>query len=321
MSHYNDCPHTPKYPDLALVPTMQEALSQCVIVEDVPEVAKQRALTSADGITTRIDSSYWRTLNDAQKAAVIAHERAHPCIGMEVACEGCADKVGGYFMRAWGYCPAVVRQSYSTLRVRRDLGHGDIADNAAVGARFAERGLAGKGMLGMSSDETSARLLKDRGLLTLTKPAPTSPTPTTTTSLSPPTTATTTSTTTSGTTSTRTDLIASRLSTRSAPTTPVEPAPVGASADPVSVPTPVTEQAVGQATSSRDPGGPAFGVPSGETATPVAGAPGDDKGSDIAGDVVSAVLGESARPHAGKVLIATGIAVTLAVVLVAWIRR
>jgi hypothetical protein len=146
------------------VPTLEDAMSHCSLVDGDESVAKQRALTAADGLTTRIDNSYWTGLDDAQRAAVVAHERAHPTIGMEVDCEGCADKVGGYFMRAWGYAPYVVHRSFDTLRVVRDRQHGHIADNARCGAKAAEQALAGRGLLGAPS----AKLALSRAQTALT---------------------------------------------------------------------------------------------------------------------------------------------------------
>lgn len=278
----SDCGHTPKYPDLHSVPTLQECMSHCQIVADEPSVARQRALTSEDGETTRLDQGYWSGLNDAQKAAVIAHERAHPCIGMQVNCEGCADKVGGYFMRAWGYCPSVVRSSFASLRVQRKPEHGNIADNAYHGARYAERGLAERGLYGASSLAVTDALAKERALLPSSAIKPT----TTTSTAPPPTPATapaTGSTTASGTGSTPLKPIAQ------APLTPTQTAAQGSS-----------------------PGAPATATES---------APVDALNAGVAGDVVSAVLGENARAHTGKVLIAAGAAAMVAIVLVVLVRR
>lgn len=317
------CAHTPNYPDPMSVPSIEECKSHCTVVEDVPEVAKQRALTSADGTTTRIDAAYWNRLNDVQKCCLIAHERGHPAIGMAVSCEGCADKMAGYYMRAWGYAPQTIKAGFASLNVRRDVGHGKIADNAAAGAAVAERAMAARGLLGLSSSQLQ---LKRANASTTTQKASTlhAPTkPTVTKSVTPA------------------KPVSKVAATKSAPTpapTPTTPSTTpqtAAARDAASSPAgdPILTSAP-----SLDPGGPAT---SGAAPTTTVKAPAQDVNasgtvnapngsvdaetvpadSDIAGDVVASVLGESARPHAVKVLIGAGIAATIAVVLVVVVRR
>jgi len=296
-----DCRHTPQYPDLAAVPAMQEAISRCSIVENDDSVAKQRALTSADGQTTRIDSTYWRGLSDPQKAAVVAHERAHPAIGMEVDCEGCADKVGGFFMRAWGYAPPVVRSSFSELRVKRDREHGHIADNAAAGAKAAERAMAARGLLGLGTSATKEKLageLADKAARAAKEAGAGKP------SVAP-----------------RNTGVATKLPTAALPVSPRETGaatslPAGTSG----IDIPPLPNETGNPTSPIAPapdGTAAESAPPSSDASTEAGEP----FSEVAGDIVSAVLGENSRPHAGKVLIGAGVAAILAVVLVVIVRR
>lgn len=282
------CPHTPKYPDILSVPTYEDAFSHCTFVDDVPEVAEQRALTSKDGETTRIDRAYWNGCSEAQRAAIVAHERAHPCIGMKVDCEGCADKVGGYYMRVWGYAPETVKISYAGLRVARRLGMGNCADNALAGAAVAERALAGRGLLGLSGEAIRSNLIAAN----LTRPVSSVTTPTGSTA---------------GTASTPLKPVASP-----SPTKP-EPSGTAATGEP-----PLTDSTT------------RAGLPFIPEACPPGTFPNDkggcDKvdakpGADVAGDVVSAVLGEAARPHAVPVLIAAAVAATVAVVLVIIVRR
>lgn len=305
----SDCPHTPDYPDLSKVPTLQDAMSRCKLVEDQPEVAMQRALTSVDGVTTRIDSPYWATLDDAQRAAVVAHERAHPEIGMKVNCEGCADKVGGYYMRAWGYAPAVVQHAFSSLRVQRRQDHGEIGANAAAGAQAAERGLAARGLLGKSPTAISAALLAQRAKVE----APVSSKPTQTTSAVPSTTPTT--------PQVRVPIVDAETGPQAQGTAP------SSDAD--------THAWVPAASAQLDPGGP--GKSTVETLPASGSAPlpstlngpppapgttaGSTGGTDVAGDIVASVLGESARPHAVPVLIAAGVGATLAIILVLIVRH
>lgn len=305
----SDCPHTPDYPDLSKVPTLQDAMSRCKLVEDQPEVAMQRALTSVDGVTTRIDSPYWATLDDAQRAAVVAHERAHPEIGMKVNCEGCADKVGGYYMRAWGYAPAVVQHAFSSLRVQRRQDHGEIGANAAAGAQAAERGLAARGLLGKSPTAISAALLAQRAKAE----APVSSKQTQTTSAVPSTTPTT--------PQVRVPIVDAAIGTQTQGSPPSTDA--------------ATHAGVPAASAQLDPGGPNADTPfpalpvGGDPAAPLPStlngpppAPGSNTGgTDVAGDIVASVLGESARPHAVPVLIAAGVGATLAIILVLIVRH
>ncbi len=302
------CPHTPKYPDLTTLPSFEECMSRCRLVEDDEKVAQQRALTSADGQSTRIDAPYWQKLSEAQRAAVVAHERAHPAIGMDVACEGCADKVGGFYMRAWGYAPQVVSQAFSELRVQRKRDHGQIVDNATEGARAAEKSLASRGLLGKSTLDTATALRAAK--LATTKVADASK-PATDTSES--------------------------KGSRSPLTTKAPPAasPTGTKAEPASpsvgvnrvadlaAPATLGESRLAEAekdaaqTPNTDGSLPALPAASGhvEITDP------SFVGHDVVGDVVSAVLGESARPHAVKVLIGAGVAATLAIILVIVVRR
>ncbi len=277
------CPHTPTYPDPMRVPSFEECKSRCSIVEDDPKVAKQRALTSADGQTTRIDSAYWQTLTDAQRAAVMAHERGHNGIGMAVNCEGCADKMGGYYMRAWGFSPNVVRSAYVALKVGRKIGEGNIADNAMTGARAAEQALAGRGLLGLSSiDLASARL-------------------------------------------TAAQAAAAATTTKAGASSPLKPTAPSA-VSPATIPA----RAPGSG-SVIDPGGPPTAaqveppsidsvVPAETVKTPDTTST-DSLNAGFAGDAVATVLGPDARPHTGKVLIAAGIAATLALILVVVVRH
>lgn len=305
------CPHTPKYPDLSSIPSLEECQSRCKLVEDDPKVAEQRALTSKDGQTTRIDAPYWQKLSDAQRAAVIAHERAHPAIGMEIDCEGCADKVGGFYMRAWGYAPAVVTRAYSDLHVARRYEHGNIVDNATEGANAAERGLAARGLLGKTSAQTALALRAaakkatdtatsaGRTPLAASTKEPTAPSPSDTKAqpASP-------------------SVAASRLA--GVAVQAAEGESKLAEANAAAQETPNADGSLLPAPPS-DPERIVITDPSfGTTPSPSPTAP---PASDIAGDVVSAVLGESARPHAGKVLLGAGLAATLALVLVIIVRR
>lgn len=292
------CVHTPKYPAPENVPSFEECMSHAVFVEDIPEVALQRALTSADGQTTRIDTSYWGTLNGVQRAAVIAHERAHPFLGMDVSCEGCADKVGGFFMRAWGYCPTVVRSTYASLKVERKPEHGKAPASAYEGARNAERGLAARGLLGTTSLATTSRLAAIRAQATsgttTTAGAPV-PAPVTSTDVT------------------------------TAATRPTVPKPaagatgVADTAPIVPQPTQPTE-ASATAVQVSPPGAPAT-TTAPDSGVSVEADVLDTLNAGVAGDVVSSVLGEEARPHTGKVLIGAGIAAIVAVVLVVLVRR
>lgn len=293
MTH---CGHTPKYPDLAHVPSAQECESHLTFVEGVPEVTVQRALTSKDGETTRVDRPYWDSLTQVQRMVLIAHERAHPCIGMQVSCEGCADKVAGYFLQAWGYCPDVVRSTVRSMRIKREPGHGQAADNAYVGAKQAERGLAGRGLMGASPSTVNAKLAAERGLLPVTQLK------VTTTAALPITTKSTATTTPTGATSTATGT----AGTGSTPLDPLPAQPLAAS----------QTQAQGSS-----PGAPAAGTSTGFVTTPTGVGVVDGLNAGIAGDVVSSVLGEDARSHTGKVLIGAGVAAIVAVVLVVIVRR
>lgn len=327
----SDCPHTPKYPDLASIPTLQEALSHCSIVENDEHVAKSRALTSADGQTTRLDSAFWSGLTEAQKTAVVAHERAHPAIGMQIDCEGCADKVGGFYMRAWGYAPEIVKHSFSTLRAVRPSHQGNIAENAAKGAQAAERGLASRGLLGKSSTSMSSALLQ------LRTPAP---------SRAPRATQ---GGTVLGSTSAEADRSPATQAGATADVKPTSPAASSSGSPLNATPSPQDFVTVAQTTPPSSPppsgdtgvsvttpagpakdtdkngrkiGDPLFDFGFGPGVIPEASLPvGGFKNDDLAGDVVSSVLGESARPHATKVLIAAGVAATLAIVLVIIVRH
>lgn len=268
------CRHTPKYPDLASIPSMQEALSHCSLSTDDEKVAKMRGLTSKDGATTKLHKPYWDTLNDAQKAAVLAHERAHPEIGMDVSCEGCADKVGGYLMRAWGYGPDVVQRSFHSLNVQREQDHGTIGANASEGAYAAERALAARGLLGVATSVVEQRLARER----------------------------------LGRAQAVTALESQKATS---PTVPVVSGPGNAPAlAPEPLPT-AFEGGVKAPTGELEPSKPATA-----DTTPV-----QEAGSDVLGDVVSSVLGEDARPHATKVLIAAGVAAMVAVLLVVIVRK
>jgi len=398
------CPHTPKYPDIMSVPTLEDAMSHCSLVDGDESVAKQRALTAADGLTTRIDNSYWTGLDDAQRAAVVAHERAHPTIGMEVDCEGCADKVGGYFMRAWGYAPYVVHRSFDTLRVVRDRQHGHIADNARCGAKAAEQALAGRGLLGAPSAKlalsraqtaltakdvaTTAGKVTSPGASRIATPAPVAqPAARVSTAAAIP-------------------LSAASSAKAPAPAQPVKaPSPAatriatpaqapsrnaspGQTAIATPAPTPSRNASPGQTAIAAPAPAPSRNASPGQTAIatpapPIVGtsaaiavdpgfgaiepaadgtqatfvAPSDaapveaevvnladdavaddvaaeivasaneaaesalDQASAVAGDVVAAVLGEDARPHANKVLAGAAVAAIVAIVLVVIVRR
>ncbi len=311
-----DCAHTPKYPDLTTLPSFEECKSRCSLVEDDTKVAQQRALTSKDGQTTKIDAPYWQKLNDAQKAAVVAHERAHPAIGMDEDCEGCADKVGGFYMRAWGYAPQVVQHAFSSLRVQRKREHGEIGANAAAGAQAAERALAERGLLGKSSTDIALNLRASKLAAQATADA------------SKPATATTQSKGSRSPLTTKAPPAASPAGTKAEPASPsvgvnrvadlATPSTLGesrlAEAEADARQTPNTDGSLPSLPSSDGVAGPNVQIDDPGSKTPVAG-------RDIAGDVVSAVLGEDARPHAVKVLIGAGIAATLAIVLVIVVRR
>ncbi len=328
----NVCPHTPNYPDLSTVPSLQEALSHCTIAEDDEKVKRQRALTSKDGGSTRLDSAYWSQLNDAQRAAVVAHERAHPAIGMNVDCEGCADKVGGYYMRAWGFAPSIVRESFAGLRVGRGQDQGHIADNAAEGAKAAERGLAARGLLGLPSAKLAARL---RPPVTLHKATTKAVVKTPQLPAIPPQRPTTIVTTSAAADGSGSPLTPEASHVEIAATAvQVSPPSVSVSTEAnVAVPAPASSAPVIGGTRGAGAGvgilppvrddGPSIALdpPIVGDSLPAPATPPPPPASDIAGDVVSTVLGESARPHAGKVLIAAGIAATLAVILVIVVRR
>lgn len=287
-----DCPHTPKYPDLSEIPTFQEAMSCCSLVEGDKAVADQHALTN--GPQTRIDAIFWRGLSDAQKTAVVAHERAHPAIDMANDCEGCADKVGGYYMRVWGYCVDDIGDSFGSFKVKRKPEHGVITANALTGAKAAERALASRGLLGRSSAVVSKQLAAEKIAATVrrTTADTSNPADKTVADVKP----------TSAAAPVSTGLASSQV-------TAVQVRGADASASSIAL-APV-------ATTAAETVPP---LTSGSTEA-VTETPQGESGSDVAGDAVAFVLGEDARPHSRKVLLAAGVAAILAVVLVVVVRR
>ncbi len=164
------CEHTPKYPELAAVPSIQSALACCTIVDSHADLARHpRAVTIPEGQRTMLERSFWEGCSDLQRACVIAHERAHVVIGLDCPCEGCADKVGGYLMRVWGYSVDSIQEGFrSLLHWVRDAPGG-----AKEGAHMAVRGLAARGLLG-DVTPTRATLLTRTRAGTAVAPTPTS---------------------------------------------------------------------------------------------------------------------------------------------------
>lgn len=298
------CPHNPPYPNILAVPSMEESLSRAKLVNDDPKVKVNRALTSEEG--TRVDAPYWQTLNDAQKCALMAHEMAHTSrgLGIEVSCEGCADKMGGYFMRAWGYAPHVVKGAYASLRVKRKPGMGHTPDNAAAGAHAAEMAMAARGLLGLPTSKLSAlrsehaaRAVHSGAVHSGKESAGTKGTPAT-----PPLTS------------------AQHLD-------PGGPAPAAAPAEGITPATGHTEtqrqSATGADTVKLNGSGTldsASGAASKTAPTAGTGATTDHVGG-FAADIVASVLGDDARPYAIPVLIGAGVAATLAIGLVIVVRH
>lgn len=141
------CPHTPRYP--ADVPTLAEAWRSVKIANpDNGSPAATLPLTGG-GDVTKIAPAFYRSLGNAERAAVIAHERAHALIGLDVDCESCADKVGGYVMRCWGYgAQAAAHAMQSAVGQWRD-GYASALEGArAAESRVAARGLAGTPVVG-----------------------------------------------------------------------------------------------------------------------------------------------------------------------------
>lgn len=129
------CTHEPPYP--SVVPSVGECWRRCRL-----GVVPGRALTEPTpdgGDVTRIDAAFFRSLPDDGKAAIIAHERAHALMGLDVACESCADKVGGYLMHCWGWSAPSARESMQ--RVAGEF-RADAGACAFEGARKAARHVA-----------------------------------------------------------------------------------------------------------------------------------------------------------------------------------
>lgn len=151
------CTHEPPYPDPLAVPSQTAAAQACSLVgRDHPELgAHPKAVTLPEGKRTLIDRDWWSGLGPAQRAAVVSHERAHTIIGLDCPCESCADKVGGYMMRSWGFTDAAIGSAYGSLGVPRrrqsDGSTRDAARGALVGAQRAQQGLAAKGLLGTTA--------------------------------------------------------------------------------------------------------------------------------------------------------------------------
>lgn len=149
------CQHTPDYP--ATPPTIGQAWDKCSL-GIVEGCAKTEPLENG-GDRTRIDAAFFRSLSDAQKAALIAHERAHSVIGLDCPCEGCADKVGGFIMRCWGWTAPAVKDAMQSVagQFRADAGA-----SAFEGARKAESVVArgarsSRGLGGILSVQDAAR--------------------------------------------------------------------------------------------------------------------------------------------------------------------
>lgn len=147
------CTHTPAYPTAGNMPSQQAAASACTIVDKHGALTKNpRAVTIPEGNRTLIEQTFWESMGPVQRAAVVSHERAHVVIGLDVPCESCADKVGGYMMRMWGYSDAAIASGYDTLRVPHerqiDGTFRDAARGAVEGAKHAGRGIAARGLQG-----------------------------------------------------------------------------------------------------------------------------------------------------------------------------
>jgi hypothetical protein len=168
------CQHTPAYPELSACPSKNAAAAACTIVDSHDALTRQpRAVTIPDGQRTLISRAFWNACGPMQRAAVVSHERAHVVIGLDVPCESCADKVGGYLMSSWGFTPEAIEAGYSSLRVPRerniDGSYRDAARGAVEGARMATRRTAARGLQG--SDFTDEQLLAARASGALTTDA------------------------------------------------------------------------------------------------------------------------------------------------------
>lgn len=158
------CRHKPRYPELHAAPSKEDAVKACAIVANHPaHDVHPRAVTVPEGNQTLIDAEFWKTLGPATRAAVVAHERAHAVLGLQVSCEGCADKVGGYLMRSWGYSTDLIADAFAQLGCPRDASAG-----ALEGAKAATQGLAARGLLGKTPLDQRAALVKER--MTTTTP-------------------------------------------------------------------------------------------------------------------------------------------------------
>jgi hypothetical protein len=139
------CAHVPDYPDD--VPSFSDAWKKCRVNANVDGGGASTVPLDEDGTDTQtlIDAAYFRKLSDAGKTALVAHERAHAILGLRWDCECCADKVGGYLLRCWGYSPEGAAGAMHEACGAYRSGAGDAAHQGATAAssRVARRGLAG----------------------------------------------------------------------------------------------------------------------------------------------------------------------------------
>jgi len=136
---------------------MASAAAACKVVDRSGMSHDPRAVTMPDG-NTLLEKDFWQGLAEPQRAAVVSHERAHVLIGLDCPCESCADKVGGYTMRMWGFSEPAIADAYQSLRVPRqrnlDGTYRDAAAGALEGAKTATRTAAARGLSGSASLST-----------------------------------------------------------------------------------------------------------------------------------------------------------------------
>ena len=113
-----------------------------VVAADLPDRAR---IYPGAGVI-QVSGPWWATLDDAERAAVLAHERAHEENQRET-CESCTDMRAGAIMRHEGWSRDIVVDSFrKTVRSReagKSAGRGWDATDRAIEAGVAVSGIAG----------------------------------------------------------------------------------------------------------------------------------------------------------------------------------
>lgn len=113
-----------------------------VLADDLPD----RAHIYPGAGVIQVSGPWWKTLDVAEQAAVLAHERAHEENQRET-CESCTDMRAGAIMRHEGWSRDIVVDAFrNTVRSREagaNAGRGWDATDRAIEAGVAMRGING----------------------------------------------------------------------------------------------------------------------------------------------------------------------------------